>query len=302
MIIKIGTRGSKLALAQTNYVIGKLQTNYPEYEFQAVVIKTTGDLDLSRPLDAIGSKGIFVDEIEKALLSGNIQMAVHSMKDMPSEVSKGLVFAQPWKREDPRDVLILKEAKSLSELREGANIATGSKRRSFQLKKLRPDINICPIRGNIDTRLKRLQEGLPDGTPLDGIVIAAAGLHRLGMADRITEYFSVEDMVPAPAQGTLAIELAEDSAKLIEMVNSLSDQKTRDIVSLERGFLKEIGGDCHLPIGAYAEDTAEGYRLTALFGTEDGDRLAKVTVEGETAGKELVLRAVSEIKDKLENV
>ena len=300
MIIKIGTRGSKLALAQTNYVIEKLKEKYPENDYQVEVIKTTGDLDLNRPLDAIGSKGIFIDEIEKALLSGRIQMAVHSMKDMPSEVSKGLVFADPWKREDPRDVLICKEAKTLMELPEGANIATGSKRRSYQLLKLRPDINICPIRGNIDSRIRKLYDGLPDGTQLDGIVLAAAGLRRLGLENNITEYLDVDDVVPAPAQGTLAIELPETSKELLEMVNSISDKETKDIVFLERGFLKEIGGDCHLPVGACAEACDGGYRLMALFGNEDGSRLAKVQVQGGDL-QQLVISATKEMKEKLGN-
>ncbi len=301
MIIRIGTRGSKLALAQTNYVIEKLQEKFPEHEYSAVVIKTTGDLDQNRPLDAIGSKGIFVDEIEKALLSGEIQMAVHSMKDMPSGVAKGLVFSKAWKREDPRDVLVLKGVASLKELKQGANIATGSKRRSYQLLKLRPDLNICPIRGNIDTRLRRLQEGLPDGTQLDGIVIAAAGLKRLGLTDRISEYLLPDDMIPAPAQGTLAIELAAKNAELLEMVNSLSDKETDEAVYLERSFLKEIGGDCHLPVGAYADRSDEGWSLYALFGNEDGSRLARTVVRAKEASSELVESAVKEIKALLNN-
>lgn len=299
MIIKVGTRGSKLALAQTNYVIDKLKEHYPEHEYQAVVIKTTGDLDLNRPLDAIGSKGIFVDEIEKALLSGEIQMAVHSMKDMPSVLAEGLIFAKAWEREDPRDVLILKNAKSLKDLKNGANIATGSKRRSFQLLQLRPDLNICPIRGNIDSRLRKLEEGLSDGTELDGIVLAAAGLRRLGLSEHITEYLDADAVVPAPAQGTLAIELAEKDIELLDMVNSLSDKKTEETVYLERGFLKAIGGDCHVPVGAYAEAGDDGYTLIALFGNEDGSRLTKTVVTGKEASFDLIEKAVNEINSRL---
>ena len=300
MIIKIGTRGSKLALAQTNYVIERLRDAYPEYEYQAVVIKTTGDLITNRPLDAIGSKGIFVDEIENRLLSGDIQLAVHSMKDMPGEVTKGLVFAKAWKREDPRDALVLKDAASLSELRQGANVATGSKRRAFQLLKLRPDLNICPIRGNIDTRLRKLAEGLEDGTRLDGIVIAAAGLKRLGLEEKVTAYLGVDEMIPAPAQGTLAIELSADNTELLQMVNSLSDETTEKLVRLERGFLDAIGGDCHQPIGAYAEKTDDGYRLYSLFGNEDGSKLVRTVVSGNTADNELVERAVKRIREDLQ--
>ena len=191
MKIKIGTRGSKLALAQSNYVLEKLKERFPENDYELVVIKTTGDLDQNRPLDALGSKGIFTDEIEKALLSGEIQLAVHSMKDMPDTLKDGLIFADPWDREDARDVLILNDAKSLDELPSGANVATGSKRRSYQLLALRPDINVFPIRGNIDTRIRKLREGLPDGTKLDGIVLAAAGLKRLGLESEISQYVSI---------------------------------------------------------------------------------------------------------------
>ncbi len=300
MDIKIGTRGSKLALAQANYVLDTLKSSFPDNNYEIVVIKTTGDLDQNRPLDAIGSKGIFTDEIEEALLSEKIQLAVHSMKDMPDTLKEGLVFAEPWDREDARDVLILNQYKSLADLPQGAKIATGSKRRSYQLLALRPDLNLYPIRGNIDTRIRKLREGLADGTKLDGIVLAAAGLKRLGLSNEISEYFNVDDMIPAPAQGTLAIELKSDNYELLEMVNSLSDSTIRDITFLERGFLKKIGGDCHLPIGAYASATDEGYELRALFGTEDGSKLARTKLAGIDANEELIDRAVADIKQQLE--
>ena len=300
MDIKIGTRGSKLALAQANYVMEKLKECFPDNDYEIVVIKTTGDMDQHRPLDAIGSKGIFTDQIEDALLSGRIQLAVHSMKDMPDTLKDGLTFADPWDREDARDVLILNNYESLKDLPKGANVATGSKRRSYQLLKLRPDINIYPIRGNIDTRIRKLREGLADGTKLDGIVIAAAGLKRIGLAHEISEYFNVDDMIPAPAQGTLAIELKSDNYELLDMVNSLSDREIKDITFLERGFLKKIGGDCHLPIGAYASVTDEGYELRALFGTEDGSKLACTRQVAPDASEELIDRAVADIMQHLE--
>ena len=302
MLIKVGTRGSKLALAQTNYVVERLKQAFPENEYEVVVIKTTGDMDQNRPLDQIGSKGLFVDEIERALLSDEIQLAVHSMKDMPSEQPNGLVFAKAWAREDARDVLILKEGKSLLDLPKGANVATGSKRRSFQLLKLRPDINIFPIRGNIDTRIKKLHEGLVDGTKLDGIILAAAGLKRLHIESDNYYFFDIDEMIPSPAQGTLAIELSASNTKLLEMVNSLSDEEVENITFLERGFLNKIGGDCHLPIGAYASKTETGYNLKALFGDESGEKLASVSVDGNEASEELVDLAVKEIKKQLENL
>jgi hydroxymethylbilane synthase/uroporphyrinogen III methyltransferase/synthase len=276
-IIKVGTRGSKLALAQTAYVIEKLKEAYPDESFETVVIRTTGDRHGEVSLDAIGTKGVFVDAIEEALIGGEIQMAVHSMKDMPDETAEGLVFAKPWKREDPRDVLILREAASLAALPPHAVIATGSKRRAFSLMRLRPDLNIVPIRGNIDTRIRKMHE-----QKLDGIVLAAAGLKRLGRESEITQYLSVEEMIPAPAQGVLAIELRADDTALLAKVNALSDAKTEREVRAERGFLKGIGGDCHLPIGAFA-DTAEDGTLTlrALFGSADGSKLKTVVLSGD---------------------
>ncbi|SDB14278.1 hydroxymethylbilane synthase [Pseudobutyrivibrio sp. YE44] len=301
MHIKIGTRGSKLALAQTNYVIEKLKKAFPENEYEVVIIKTTGDKDQTRPLDQIGSKGLFVDEIERALLADEIQLAVHSMKDMPSEQPEGLTFAKSWKREDARDVLILKEGKTLSDLPKGANVATGSKRRSYQLLKLRPDINIFPIRGNIDTRINKLKNGLADGTRLDGIILAAAGLNRLSIENENLYYFDIDEMIPSPAQGTLAIEIKSANTKLLEMVNSLSDEVTNNISFLERGFLEKIGGDCHLPIGAYASKEEEGYVLKTLFGNEDGSKLATAVVSAEEPTEDMIDKAVEDIRKQLED-
>ncbi len=295
MKIKIGTRGSKLALAQTNYVLNKLKNAFPEHNYEIVIIKTTGDTDLTKPLDQIGSKGLFVDEIEKALLAGEIQLAVHSMKDMPSKPLDGLCFAKSWEREDPRDVLILKNGESLKDLKNGACIATGSKRRSYQLLKLRNDIKIIPIRGNIDTRLRKLMEQ-PE---LDGIILAAAGLKRLGITCEHEYYFDIEEMIPSPAQGALAIEISKSNTALLKMINSLSDGDSEVITSLERGFLNKIGGDCHLPVGAFAKKIGDSYELYALFGNEDGTKLASTHIHG-TEIEDIINRAVSDINGKLE--
>ena len=196
MNYKIGSRGSKLALIQTKYVCQRLKERYPEHDFEIVIVKTKGDRIQNKPLDQIGGKGLFVKEIEEMILADEIQMGVHSMKDMPALPAAGLVFSKAWKREDPRDALILREKHSLEELLPGAVIGTGSKRRAFQLKKLRPDLKVEGIRGNVDTRLRKMEE-----QKLDGIILAAAGLRRLGMEDRIPMYFSEDEMVPAPAQG-----------------------------------------------------------------------------------------------------
>ena len=280
MNYKVGTRSSKLAMRQTQEVIDRLKEVYPEDSFEIVTLQTTGDKKRDVALEQIGTKGLFVDEIEKALLGDDIQLAVHSMKDMPEDLAPGLVFANAWRREDPRDVLILREAASLEELPRGALIATGSKRREFQLKRLRPDLRVVGIRGNIDTRIRKLQEPLADGTYLDGIVLAAAGLHRLGLEEKITQYLDVEDMIPAPAQGILALEVRGENQELLDKLNALSDEKTQRAAQMEREFLKSTGGNCRLPIGAYLEPGTN--RFYTLFGNEDGSVLNRKVTEVST--------------------
>ena len=329
MRYRVGTRGSNLALAQTKQVIEKLKSSFPEDEFDVVIIKTTGDMDQKSRLDQIGSKGIFVKEIEEELLEEKIHLAVHSMKDMPDTTADGLIFAKAWKREDPRDVLVLREAKSLQELPKHAVIGTGSKRRKYQLLKLRPDLKVVGIRGNIDTRLRKLYDGeiiyedVADNTVnnneianekqnkyneyrLDGIVLAAAGIKRIGRESEITQYFSEDDMIPAPAQGTLALELRADNAKLMAKLDALSDEKTNLCAGLEREFLKRIGGNCHLPVAAYCDIVSEKdsrLRLLAMFGSEDGKQLARTEqLFDMTADRnDIVERAVHDIRYKLES-
>lgn len=288
----IGTRGSKLALVQAELVRDKMVIAYPQDEFEIKVITTTGDRVQSLPLNQIGAKGVFVTEIEEQILAGQVDIGVHSMKDMPSEPESGLVFTRAWKREDPRDALILREKNSLAELASGAVIGTGSPRRAFQLQKLCPDIKVVGIRGNVDTRLKKMQE-----QRLDGIILAAAGLKRLGMENVITEY--LDDMVSAPAQGILALEVRRENFELISKLDALSDPDSENFVIAERGFLSEIGGDCHLPVGACCSKTAGGeYSLQAMFGTEDGSRLAFASVTGKTAEK-LPADAARKIREQL---
>ena len=233
----IGTRGSKLALAQAEYVRDRLAQAYPEEEFELQIIKTKGDLVLDKPLHEIGDKGVFVKEIEEKIWSGEVQIGVHSMKDMPSHPAPGLLFAKAWKREDPRDALILREKERLEDLPKGAAIGTGSRRREFQIKRLRPDLRVVNIRGNVDTRLCKMEE-----EKLDGIILAAAGLRRLGMEERITLYLEPEEMIPAPAQGILALEIREGETELLKLLDALSDEETEQAAAAERGFLREIGG------------------------------------------------------------
>ena len=292
MNYKVGSRGSKLALCQTEYVIGQLKEAYPEDDFEIVVIATSGDKNQTSAIESIGTKGVFVDTIEKALIDDEIQLAVHSMKDMPESPAQGLCFARAWKREDARDVLILKEASSYDELKAGAKIATGSKRRGCQLKRLRPDIEIVAIRGNVDTRIKKLYE---KDSGLDGIVLAAAGMHRLKRQNEISQYLSVEEMIPAPAQGTLAIEVRADNEELLSKLNKLSDEVSENITCLERGVLARLSTSCQDPVGAYASFENGIYTLRACFSNNDGDKLVTAIATSKEPDDALVKSVVDEI-------
>ena len=276
MKVVVGTRGSKLALTQTNWVIDQLKERNPQVEFEVKIIKTKGDLIQHLSLDKIGDKGLFVKEIEQQLLDKEIDIAVHSMKDMPSTLPAGLRFAGTPEREDPRDVLILKEGyKNIDDLPRGAKIGTGSKRRKNQLLKYRPDLEIVPIRGNIDTRIQKIKD-----ENLDGIVLAAAGMIRAGMTEQISYYFPVDLMVPAPAQGALAIEIRENDLEIESLVNSIKDEVTQVRVAAERGFLIGVNGSCHVPMGAYCEIVGDQLKLTGLYGNEEGSKLVIKTLEG----------------------
>lgn len=269
MKLVVGTRGSNLALVQTNWVVDQLKKENPGVEFEVKIIKTKGDLIKDLPLDKIGDKGLFVKEIEKSLLEGEIDMAVHSMKDMPSYLPEGLKFAHSPKREDPRDALIFKEGyKSLDDLPQGARIGTGSKRRKYQLLKHRPDLEIVPIRGNIETRIKKIET-----EKLDGVVLAASGLRRAGLDDKIDYYIPTDIMLPAPAQGILALEIREDDKETEKIIDSIKDDITKIQIDAERGFLIGVNGSCHIPMGAYCEIEGEKITLTGLYGDGEGKKI-----------------------------
>lgn len=271
MKVVVGTRGSKLALTQTEWVVNQLRGCNPEVEFEIKIIKTKGDLIQNVPLDKIGDKGLFVKEIEQQLLDGEIDLAIHSMKDMPSEVCPGLAFTYTPVREDARDVLVLKHPiKSLEELPQGATIGTGSKRRKYQLLNARPDLNIVPIRGNIDTRISKIET-----ENLDGVVLAAAGIKRIGREEEIGYYIPVEIVLPAPAQGALAIEIRENDEKIYDLIRPIEDRLSQMQIEAERAFLDGVEGSCHLPIGAYAELEEERMKLTCLLGDEEGVKMVK---------------------------
>lgn len=275
--IIVGSRGSRLALAQTHWVIGELKANCPNCEFEVKIIKTKGDVILDKALDKIGDKGLFVTEIESALLSGEIDFAVHSMKDMPGENTEGLCFAMTPKREDPRDVLIFKENSNwtkLEDLPTGSVIGTGSKRRMAQLNAIRPDLTFMPVRGNVETRIHKIET-----ENLAGVVLAAAGLHRLGLRERIGCYLEADVCLPAPAQGALGIQYRVVDTKLEAMLRTIGCEKSHIHALAERAFLRGIAGSCHLPIGAFAVEEGQALKLTGLFGDENCECIVKSALE-----------------------
>lgn len=294
--IVVGTRGSKLALTQTNWIVEKLKQNYPFIHFEIKVIKTKGDVDQETRLDKIGDKGIFTSAIENQLLNDEIDLAVHSMKDMPSDLPEGLCFATVPVREDARDALILdKGYTSLEDLPKGAKIGTGSKRRAYQLQTYRPDLEILPIRGNIDTRLRKLHE-----ENLDGIVLAAAGLKRLGLEECISYCFPIQMMVPSPCQGILALEVKADNKVILDILKSIEDPISSIQAKAERAFMKEINGGCHIPMGAYCEVEGTHVRVTGLLGDEDGEHLVVKEMSGPVGVEEVVgIELAKALKEQL---
>jgi hydroxymethylbilane synthase len=272
--IRIGTRGSTLALAQTAWVKGKLEEKFPDTRIETILIKTSGDRFLEASVQAIGGKGIFTKEIEDGLLRHEIDVAVHSMKDLPTELPAGLIVAAVPQREDPRDVLVSAGAKKLRDLSAGAKIGTGSLRRTAQLRYYSRDLAIVPIRGNVDTRLKKLDQG-----ECDALVMAAAGLKRIDREERIAEYISNDVCLSAAGQGALGLESREDDS-IREQLSFLHDPATFAEVTAERSFLNRLGGGCHVPVGARAVAEGEQLRLFGVVANPDGSSLFR----GETSG------------------
>jgi hydroxymethylbilane synthase len=272
--IRIGTRGSALALAQTSWVKAKLEQKYPEARVESIVIKTSGDRFVDIPAQAIGGKGIFTKEIEDAILRGEIDLAVHSMKDLPTELPPGLVVAAVPEREDPRDVLVSSAGKKLDELSSAAMIGTGSLRRRAQILYYRSDLSVVPIRGNIDTRLKKLDAG-----EVDALVMAAAGLKRIGRQDRIVEFIPERICVNAVAQGALGLE-SRVEGRIREQLSFLHHGATSMEVAAERAFLKRLGGGCHVPVGARAMVAGDDLKLIGVVANPDGTSLYRDEIAG----------------------
>jgi len=265
MILRIGTRGSKLALVQSEWVKKEVQTRHPEVRVELVKIKTEGDKVLDSPLSKIGGKGLFVKEIEDALLRNDVDLAVHSLKDVPGDLPTGLSIAVYPKREDPRDALVSKHFKTVKDLPQGASVGTSSLRRSAQLLHMRPDLHFVPLRGNVDTRLRKLDSG-----DLQAIVLATAGLNRLGLSDRITAPLSPEAVLPAIGQGVLGLELREDDQMTQHLIFFLNDLETELAARAERAFLKELEGGCQVPLAGYARVEKDRIVLDGMVAELDG--------------------------------
>ena len=266
--LRIGTRGSKLALTQARLVEKRLRDSFPSLETEIRRISTTGDMNPLEDLSRMGGKGVFVKEIEEALLSGGIDMAVHSMKDLPSVLPPGLVAGSALEREDPRDVFVSGSGDPPENLPDGARIGTGSVRRKSQLLRGFPGLEVVVVRGNVDTRLGKALSG-----ELDGIVLAAAGLMRLGLSGNISRYFPRDFMVPAPCQGIVAVEYRENDAETENLVSKIVHEDTETEAAFERSFLKTFGGDCSVPLGCCSVARDGKIKAGAVFVDPEKDRI-----------------------------
>ncbi len=274
--IIIATRGSKLALWQAEWIKSQIENLIPDIKVELNKIKTTGDKILDVPLAQVGGKGLFVKEIEEAMLRGEADLAVHSMKDVPADLPEGLHLSAICEREDPRDAFIAREGiSSLGDLPQGGHVGTSSLRRICQLLNKRPDLKITQLRGNVDTRLRKLEEG-----QFDAIILATAGVKRLGYAERITEKISMEISLPAIGQGAVGIECRTDDNFINDLLSKLNHRETWICVTAERAFLKKLEGGCQVPIAAYAQLNDGNLVIEGLVGSLDGKTLIKESIDG----------------------
>jgi len=283
MVIRIGTRSSQLALAQAFWVRNRISDRYPDMKVEIVKIKTRGDRIIDRPLSSIGGKGLFVKEIEEALQRNDIDVAVHSLKDVPAEIPDNLHIGIIPEREDPHDVIISRNNIVLDHLPQSSSIGTSSLRRTAQLLHYRPDLNVMPLRGNLDTRIRKLHT-----ENLQAIIIAAAGLRRVGLSERITQSLPIEVMLPAIGQGALGLELRRDDHNMKSFLAFLDHYPTRVAVEAERSFLLELKGGCELPVGAHAILDGTVVHLDALVASPDGKRVFRNSMEGVANEAELI--------------
>ena len=297
MNLTIGSRTSQLAMWQTHHVIDLLQSAWPDLECQIENFVTQGDKTLDKPLPAIGGKGLFTAELEAALLDGRIDIAVHSLKDLPVDDAEGLTVGAISARADVRDVLVTKEAWTLGNLPFGATVGTSSLRRKAQLLLARPDLNVTSIRGNVGTRIRKVKEGDYDAT-----LLAAAGLTRLGLDEHIAQYFPLDVMLPAPGQGALAIQCRADDTATLNLLSAINDETTRHCVTAERAFLDGLGSGCSLPVAAHAIMQDGEIQLRGLVGAVDGSKMVEVAGNGRSAielGTKLAQQAIAKGADKI---
>lgn len=304
-LIKIGTRASLLALTQSTHIKEQIEKQYPDTTVELVKIVTQGDKIVDVPLAKVGGKGLFVKEIEEAMLRKEIDLAVHSMKDVPAELPEELHIGVVTKREDPRDAFLSKKYKSVDDLPQGAKVGTSSLRRKSQLADLRPDLVIEDLRGNLDTRLRKLEEGM-----YDAIILATAGLNRLKWSDNITSYFSQEQMLPAVAQGAVGIEMRKSDTELLEGLTFLADEQTSIAVHGERAFLHRLEGGCQVPIACYGTIAGDTLNLTGLVASIDGKQVIRKETSGKTKdavemgiqlAEEILVAGGKEILDEVYN-
>ena len=289
--INIGTRGSKLAIHQTKIVLKKISELYPNIKLNTKVIKTKGDILLDQDLTKVLYKGFFTSEIQEALYANEIDLAVHSLKDLPTIISEKSKIVAILKREDHRDVFVSNHKTPLNYFDNYKKIGTSSLRRKSQLLSINKNLKILPIRGNVDTRIQKMLDG-----NYDGLVMAAAGVKRLGLEKHITEFFDLDTMLTAPGQGAIAIEIRDSDDELKELLSKLNHDETNMCVSAERSFLKTLGGGCHVPFAAFASIKNEKMKINAFVGSLDGELTIKDCISG---NKENYLRLGEEIAQRI---
>jgi len=282
--IRIATRQSRLALWQTEYVADTLRRTHPGIDIEIIPMTTRGDEILDRSLAKVGGKGLFIKELETAMLEGRADIAVHSMKDVPWDMPDGMIIGAVLQRADPGDAIVArKKADSLSALPEGAHVGTSSLRRQAQIRNVRPDLRVSPVRGNVETRLRKLDQG-----DFDAVILAAAGLKRLGLGERITGRLTMEECLPAVGQGIIGIECRDQDQEILEALRAVEHSGTRRCINAERSLARELGASCESPIAAYGEVRDGELFLKGMVALPDGSRMVRAMVRGgATDGREL---------------
>lgn len=272
---KVGTRESLLARLQTDLALNAIQHKFPKVQFEIIAVKAMGDKNQQKPLAELGGRGVFVKELEDALLDNRVDFVVHSLKDLPTEMIPGLCLAATLDRADPRDVLVSKNNVPFDKLAPGSKVATSSRRRAAQLAAMRSDLEFIDIRGNIQTRLRKHDEG-----QCDAMVLAAAGLLRLKLDERIAQFFDLDESTPAVGQGALAIECRSDDEEVLSVLSEISDINVKECIDAERAFLNTMGGGCSIPVGAFAKIEKEEMELIACVASLDGSRILREKMSG----------------------